>query len=319
MKTYNIVNIKELYIKKSKNNKITYWTKINQDIKRIGKAYFFVLKNKNIEIFQKMQQLLPKNKCTSLVDILLIWKEKVYGKKLNGRVTNTLFSGASGHGLELGFGLKINNKNISDFQNYELKLFSKKITYGDWKGIFLWETNLNLSRTNFLECFGRYNKLKKRYYWTSSVVPLFGDVSERGIFWELNKDKLILWYDGKKDLNKIVVKNKNFCKKIILVSWELNILKRKYLNKFSKEIILAKKIQGVHKELLVVKSMSWTIFLEKFTNKIIKLDPCLSTKCARNRCLFRISSKQLLLQSYDKYTIVNNKIVKERVEAKNLV
>jgi len=53
----------------------------------------------------------------------------VYNKKIIRK--NISFSGCSGHQLELLFGLKPNNKNEPDFKDYELKLYSSKITFGD--------------------------------------------------------------------------------------------------------------------------------------------------------------------------------------------
>ena len=94
-------------------------------------------------------------------EILRIWQKNVYNKRLSQSQLNTNFSGKSGNLLEVAFGLKVNNKNTSDFIGFELKLYSSIITFGDWKGIYLWETNQNLSRIDFLRFFGHYNKIKK--------------------------------------------------------------------------------------------------------------------------------------------------------------
>jgi len=84
--------------------------------------------------------------------------------------------------LELAFGLKINNLNISDFIDFELKTYSNVITLGDWKGIFIFEINKKISRTAFLEYFGKYNIKKKHYFLTQPEIPSFTEVSDRGIF-----------------------------------------------------------------------------------------------------------------------------------------
>ena len=244
-------------------------------------------------------------------EILEIWKTNVYGKKLLQGDLNSQFCGLAGHLLESAFNLKVNNKNYSDFLALELKLYSKMITFGDWKGTFLWEKDLNISRKTFLSYFGRYNKKKKNFYWTSPAIPKFGDFSYRGFFFELKKNELNLNYDFEKDSNSFLVSDPKFHTIVTLVQWNIKDLKIKYLNKFSGNIILAKKIKGVHKKLLILNNLSWDSFFSKLKKKIIKLDPCISTKCLRNRCLFRIPIIDLLNLGYKEYTIVNNKLVKK--------
>jgi hypothetical protein len=62
-------------------------------------------------------------------EILLWWKENIANKKLP--LIPKRFSGSSGYELEQAFKLPNSNKNSSDFSSFELKLFSKIITFGD--------------------------------------------------------------------------------------------------------------------------------------------------------------------------------------------
>ena len=63
------------------------------------------------------------NRNTNKNEIIKWWKEKIYDKKLS-QTQLTNFSGSAGNLLELAFGLTINNKNQSDFVNFELKLYT---------------------------------------------------------------------------------------------------------------------------------------------------------------------------------------------------
>jgi len=241
-------------------------------------------------------------------EILKIWQKNIYNKELSQSQLNNNFSGKSGNLLEIAFGLKVNNENKSDFIDFELKLYSSIITFGDWKGIYLWEINQNISRNDFLRFFGHYNKIKKNYYFTGPLY--FGEISKRGFYWELKRNRLNLCYNSLEDSKQYLVPKK-FQTILILVTWNIKDLKTKYLNKFSGNIILAKKIKGIHKKLLIINNISWNNFLFKFKNNIIKFDPCVSTKCFRNRSLFRIPTNFLLSLGYKEYSIVNNKLLKK--------
>ena len=83
------------------------------------------------------------------IEILNIWIKHVYNKKI--KTINKLFDGSCGNQLELAFGLKVNNLNKSDFINFELKQYSSVITFGDWKGLFLFEIDSKISRLDILE------------------------------------------------------------------------------------------------------------------------------------------------------------------------
>ena len=240
-----------------------------------------------------------------LKKIIKLWYENIYNKVIKKK--NNLFSGCCGHQLEILFGLKPNNKNISDFTNYELKTYSSKITFGDWKGKFLFEFDPKMSRLDFLKRFGRLNLKKNKYYLVKPAVPTFPCVSLKGYFWEITKKELQL--NGKDSTGKYS-----------LCIWNLKELKKKYINKFSGKILLTKKNkEGVHKSLLIVNKLKWELFLKFFIKGVIYLDPCLSTGCNRNRCLFRISTKELLaICGYTEYFVCpsSNKIIKKIISKK---
>ena len=68
-----------------------------------------------------------------LNNIISIWHAKVYNNKLKSlKKINHNYS--EGHLLELTFGLTVNNQCRSDFTYFELKIYSSKITLGDWGG-----------------------------------------------------------------------------------------------------------------------------------------------------------------------------------------
>ena len=241
-------------------------------------------------------------------EILSIWMKNVYKNEI--KKIKSLFAGCCGHQLEQKFGLKNSNKNESDFKDFELKIYSSRITFGDWKGKFLFEKNPITSRLDFLEYFGRYNSEKKNYYLTSPAVPKFTEISYRGFFWKITAKKLKLLYNPKKDTKK--PKRLNFPNNTVLVVWDLESLKKKFDNKFSgKQIILAKKENGIHTKILFVNSLDWPLFLKWFKQGIIILDPCLKSKDKRNHCSFRINATNLLNLGYTEYSVSNEILVKK--------
>ena len=247
-----------------------------------------------------------------LEKIIDIWYTNVYNNKITKK--KSLFSGCCGHQLEVLFGLKPNNKNRSDFANYELKKYSSKITFGDWKGSFLFESDLKTSRLDFLKMFGSYNMNKEKYYFVKPAIPTFPCISSKGFFWEITEVELKLQ-------SNILLKDSDQ-KTISLCVWNLKQLEIKFTNKFSGNILLAKPNKGVQKSLLIVNKLKWPLFLNLFQRGIIYLDPCLSSGCKRNRCLFRIQTKNLLdILGYTEYFMcsLSNKISKRIVSKKDAI
>jgi hypothetical protein len=54
---------------------------------------------------------------------------------------------------------------------------------------------------------------------------------------------------------------KNSFKSNVIIEWDLNLLKIKFQNKFSGNIILSKKTNGTHTTLFIINKLSWDIFL----------------------------------------------------------
>jgi hypothetical protein len=245
--------------------------------------------------------------------IAILWKDNVYGKKLSRTDCGLVFDGLAGNLLKLAFNLTVNNKNRSDFNFFELKLYGSCVTFGDWKGTFIWETT-DLSRAKFLEFFGSYNSKKFTYYWCGRVVPsFFRSISYRGVYWEFCNETLEMCYDSNLDTLSSRVKTPSLRnKRVVLVSWSLSSIKTRYLNKFSGKILLAKRRKGVHDKLLVINNLSWDQWWLGFKEGTIKFDPCLSSKCRRNRSLFRTPVKNLLNLGYTEYSI-NAGCLKKRV------
>jgi hypothetical protein len=231
-------------------------------------------------------------------DVINIWKNTVHNQREVKRV-NKEFEGGSGYSLERTFSLKINNKNSSNFRN--LNQSSTMVTFGDWKGIFLFEICPKVSKSNFIEYFGHYNNAKKRYYWTVLMGTGF---SSKGLFWSITDKELQLLYDPLNDTTVRTNTSLRFLKTTTLVTWNLDKLKGQFLNKFSGNILMARKVNGVHKKLLFINKLSWDLFIDLFRDGLIKLDPCCSKECRRNRCPFRIQAKVLLQKlGYLEYSV----------------
>jgi len=169
---------------------------------------------------------------------------------------------------------------------------------------------------DFLVIFGHYNKNSRNYYFTPRSVPLFGEVSLRGIFWSINNNSLILNYNYLLDQYAHLVLKKEHHTLVALAVWDLSVLEGKYTNKFHGGLLLAKRSKGIHSHLFVINKLPWAFFLDGFLTKVIKPDFCFSSSSLKARCLFRISDLNLLKVGYDEYTVVDDAVTKIRSVAK---
>jgi len=68
-KVYDIKSISALTVSTSAGNKVTYLAKVNEEVKRISKAYFERLKSIGVEVLPKMNKKVYKYKESKVYDI----------------------------------------------------------------------------------------------------------------------------------------------------------------------------------------------------------------------------------------------------------
>ena len=121
---------------------------MDEDNKNKGKEK---KKNKKSKKIKKKSTDLSKDLITKEKIVSLFMenvKEKKYTKKSNN-------DGEEGQWLEKKMGLKLNSKNAPDIGGYEMKKDSKKISFGDWSGEYLFSqkkeliNNINDEKINF--------------------------------------------------------------------------------------------------------------------------------------------------------------------------
>jgi hypothetical protein len=165
---------------------------------------------------------------------------KVYGKSVPGKGANIRHDGRGGHGLEKLMGLRQNCRNQPDFEFFELKCHTRgKITYGDWKGKYIWEDpDFGITRDQFLEIFGRRSPRTGKFSWSGKPVPKIGHYNAFGQILEVQDDKSILaLYSFSKDqrADKLNIVPERFRKeRLVLVTWECEIMKRRVEDKYNK-------------------------------------------------------------------------------------
>lgn len=108
--------------------------------------------------------------------------------------------------------LKPNSNNTPDLYGYEMKKDSKKISFGDWSGEYLFsqkrenlkkinKEDIILSKEEFIKIFGNKTKDKEnRYSWSGSCVPKYEKWNDYGQILKIDNDKnIIALYSYDKD------------------------------------------------------------------------------------------------------------------------
>jgi hypothetical protein len=154
--------------------------------------------------------------------IILLFKKNIKGKKYKNNKNK--HDGKEGQWLEKLMNLKPNSNNSPDIGGYEMKKDSKKISFGDWSGEYLFSKKrefidkinndkIIMSKEQFIKFFGNKNEKKpERYSWSGSCVPKYGRWNNCGQMLKIDKNKNILAiysYKNDKREHKMTQKWKN--------------------------------------------------------------------------------------------------------------
>jgi len=172
-------------------------------------------------------------------DILKLFNKNVKHQKIN--ILSRPYFGKIGHWLEDKMGIKHNSKNEPDINGYEMKKFSKKITFGDFSASEYAFSKIKqyipqeiiMTRNNFLSFFGHSNPLKNnRFSWSGSCVPKYNIWNEYGQILLIDENNNIcIYYSFIKDQRSIKNTFPEFLKKDVLIAIWKNEKIKKHINK----------------------------------------------------------------------------------------
>jgi hypothetical protein len=170
---------------------------------------------------------------------------ELFKKNVKGRrpppPRHSLHDGFVGYWLEKRMRVFHNGKASSDFPNYEMKSGTPwKTTLGDWSADFyIWQDpRRQITRTQFMKVFGKYNREKSRYSWSGQPVPKIGKSNEYGQRLRVEPDgSIVALYSHSKDTRsqktKIVPKSLRR-ENLVLAKWNASSLKKRLSEKFGR-------------------------------------------------------------------------------------
>lgn len=240
----------------------------------------------------------------SKVKIINIFNKNVKGKSF---VKNKYdLDSAEGYWLEDQFGIKHNNINKPDIYGYELKKFSKIITFGDYSASeYLFSKNkpllnyyckylgydpINLTRSEFIKYFGSFNHDKQRYSFSGNCIPKFFKWNNYGLTFTENKNNdLMIVYNSVKDIMHEYIPEILVNKTIVIAIWTYDKLSNHINNKFNNNgfIICKKDDNNVYKSIHFGKPLNYEIFIKYFKEGLIFFDSGMYEGNNRNYSQFR--------------------------------
>jgi len=284
----------------------------------LGKYIFNIIEDKNVSEPPKKIKKIKKTKPKILIIEEEIYEDtnkqfiidkfmtNVKGKQI---LIKNKHCGSEGHWLETQMGINHNANNEPDILGYEMKIYSSKITFGDFSAseyLFSkkkkmieymnnWEKDKNnITRENYIKFFGTPNPLKNnRYSWSGSCVPTYGIWNSCGQMLKFNdKLDLCVYYsfenDNRKDKNTYPTFIQN---DIIIAIWEKYKLEQHINKKFNKNgFFICKKINNTYEKICFGKPFDFNYFVDNIKNKNIIFDSGMYQGNSRNYSQFRSSA-----------------------------
>lgn len=231
----------------------------------------------------------------------------VKGKIIDMSTYNSAHCGKEGHWLEKQMGIKHNSKNLPDLHGYEMKKYSKKISFGDFSAseylfsknrkkineINKWQECVNImSRTEFIKTFG-YQNIKKnnRYSWSGKCVPKYNIWNICGQILKISDNNSIcIYYSFSKDMRDIKYNFHDYLKfdDILIAIWENTKLEEHINKKFNnKGFFICKKENNVYNKICFGNPFNYNYFLSNIKNGNIIFDSGMYEGNTRNYSQFR--------------------------------
>jgi hypothetical protein len=211
----------------------------------------------------------------------------VQGKRPDLSAYDQRHDGAEGDWLTRQMGLTVNGKNAPDFDGYEMKKDSKKVTFGDWSpDVALYSgrgRRAELSRMEFLRAFGVARELSQptqhtRYSWSGEAFPKLGSVNGSGQKIEVDRQgNITIFYNYGADArpNKAEVVPQSHRKQTVqLVQWSCGYMRKRVESKFNVKgwFICLKNDFGVYDRLLFGPPITFERFINLVRDRSVYCD-----------------------------------------------
>lgn len=216
--------------------------------------------------------------------IILLFEKNVKGKIYVKN--NDDHCGEEGQWLEKLMNLKINSNNSPDIGGYEMKKDSKKISFGDWSGEYLFsqkreliddmnDEKIMLTKEKFIKYFGNKNEEKDRYSWSGSCVPKYNEWNNCGQMLKIDEHNNILAmyaYDLDKRKAKTTPEWKN--REICIAVWNNKKMENHVNNKFNQKgfFICKKDKNNKYNKICFGMPINFKLFIKKIKTGDIFFD-----------------------------------------------
>tara|TARA_B100000035_G_scaffold79907_1_gene66943 strand:+ start:271 stop:1071 length:801 start_codon:yes stop_codon:yes gene_type:complete len=244
--------------------------------------------------------------------IIDLFRNNVKGVEIQLGGQNTNHCGREGHWLEKQMGIIHNSKNEPDLRGYEMKKHSAKTTLGDFSAseyafsrknkrtminqLNDWSDDIEISRSDFIKCFGTPNTNKNnRYSWSGSCIPHYNHWNKFGQILHINENNdIIIYYSFSKDTRTdkehfpLIFKHDD----IVIALWKSEKMMAHINNKFnSKGFFMCKKnSENKYDSICFGKAFDFDYFIECIKNKLIIFDSGMYDGNSRNYSQFRGSA-----------------------------
>ncbi|HEZ1443128.1 TPA: LlaMI family restriction endonuclease [Neisseria meningitidis] len=236
------------------------------------------------------------------LEIVRRFQRNVYGREPDTSGLNQNHNGCAGHWLETQMGISHNANNEADLLGYEMKnhTTSGKTTFGDWSADYYIFTNnqSRLSRTQFIEIFGKPNAQKnERYSWSGEPIPTIHRPSSWNgsemLIDENDTIKIVYNYSRDPRHNKEQIVPIRFQQEnLTLASWSRAWLEPKLTNKFGQNgwFKCLQDDHGIYHKIVFGEPMSFDNWLNLVQSGVIFFDSGMYVGNARNYSLWRANN-----------------------------
>jgi hypothetical protein len=217
--------------------------------------------------------------------IINLFNQNVRNKKVV--LTGNLHYGSVGHWLEGQMNIARNCKNEPDFEGFEMKKYSQKISFGDFSATEYAFTrrdrkqyiskDLQMTRSQFMSFFGKKNHEKNdRYSWSGRCVPTYDQWNLFGqlLTVEPNNDICIYYsfsLDSREEKENFpdYLKNEN----ILIAIWKSEKMERHINRKFNQNgFFICKMKDDIFTSICFGEPFTFNQFIEGIKKRIIIFD-----------------------------------------------
>ena len=232
--------------------------------------------------------------------IIQLFNDSVRGKRPDVRNFNSNHDGNEGHWLEKQMGIAHNCSNSPDFMWFEMKNHTaSKTSFGDWSASYyiFKDKNHSISRQRFMEIFGQYNFLKKRYSWSGTPIPKIGEFNQFGQILLVNNNgdiNIFYSYTHDKRTEKASIVPESFQQgQILIVQWNAAWMGKKVENKFNKAgwFKCKQNAAGVYSEIVFGGPLNYPSFLQGVKKGVIFFDSGMYQGNPRNYSQWRADNR----------------------------